>query len=224
MRHKTSRKYGDLPQKIFFLWILLVYVCVMLHIMPAKLKTKLFRKSKHCLRTKPKLKIFLLYNIYFIQANFLWAVPHYIFIIFITLIQNWHAKWNLIDHHYIMQNHDWPATLTPWLARVSENLAGQNNNNSFSPYNAHTLPPKSLATLQPVELRGTSIYWNGHNIANTACIHFKFGTIDIRYVPNWIPMQIGKLLNPISLCNPLCSVNIFITIRFWSPNYAPESI
>ena len=61
--------------------------------------------------------------------------------------------------------------------------------------NGYTLPKISLATLQPVELRGTSIYWNGHNIANTACTHFKFGTIDIRYMPNWIPTPIGKLLN-----------------------------
>ena len=45
-----------------------------------------------------------------------------------------------------------------------------------------TLTKKSLATHQPGEWWGTSIYWNGHNIANTACIRFKFGTMNNRYM------------------------------------------
>ena len=64
---------------------------------------------------------------------------------------------------------------------------------TLSNQNGRYIHQKSLATLQPVEKRGTGIYWNGHNIANTACIYFKFGTIDIRCMLNWIPMQIGKI-------------------------------
>ena len=56
-----------------------------------------------------------------------------------------------------------------------------------------TLTKKSLATLQPVEQPGTSIFWNGHNIANTACIHFEFGTVNNRYMPNSEPMKLGKI-------------------------------
>ena len=56
----------------------------------------------------------------------------------------------------------------------------------------HTPTKKSLATLQPAEQRGTSIFWNGHNIANTACIHFKFGTVNNRCMPNSKPMKLRK--------------------------------
>ena len=83
---------------------------------------------------------------------------------------------------------------------------------------------KSLATLQPVEQRGTSIYWNGHNIANTACIHFKFGTVNNRYMPNSKPMKLGKTYSPNVLCYPLYNVDILIKNRFWSSNYTPYSI
>ena len=55
---------------------------------------------------------------------------------------------------------------------------------------------KSLATLHPVEWRGTSIYWNGHNIANTACMHFKFGTMNNRFQPNSKPLKIEKTCSP----------------------------
>ena len=55
-----------------------------------------------------------------------------------------------------------------------------------------TLTKKGLATLQPVEWRGTSSYWNGHTVANTTCIHFKYGTMNNRYMPNSKPMKIGK--------------------------------
>ena len=50
--------------------------------------------------------------------------------------------------------------------------------------------PKSLATLQPVKKRGTSIHWNGHNIPNTACILFKLGTMNNRHMPNSKPMKV----------------------------------
>ena len=56
----------------------------------------------------------------------------------------------------------------------------------------YTHQKKSLAILQPVEKRGTSSYWNGHNVAYTACIHFKFGTMNNPYMPNSKPMKIGK--------------------------------
>ena len=49
---------------------------------------------------------------------------------------------------------------------------------------------KSLATLQPVKKRGTSIHWNGHNIPNTACILFKLGTMNNRHMPNSKPMKV----------------------------------
>ena len=45
-----------------------------------------------------------------------------------------------------------------------------------------TLPKISLSILQPFEQRETSINWNGHNIANIACIHFQFGTMNTRYM------------------------------------------
>ena len=53
--------------------------------------------------------------------------------------------------------------------------------------------PKSFATLQPVEQRGTSIYWNGHQIVNTADIHFKFGTMNPGYIPNSKSTNLWKI-------------------------------
>ena len=85
----------------------------------------------------------------------------------------------------------------------------------------HYTHQKSLATLQPVEQRGTSIFWNGHIIANTACIHFKFGTVNNRYLPNSKPMKLRKTLSRNLLCNPLYNVDILIKNRFWSSNYTP---
>ena len=79
-------------------------------------------------------------------------------------------------------------------------------------------------TLQPVEQRGTSIFWYGHNIANTACIHFKFGTVNNWYMPNSKPKKLGKTCSPNLLCNPLYNVDILIKNRFWSSNYTPYSI
>ena len=70
---------------------------------------------------------------------------------------------------------------------------------------------KSLATLQPVEQRGTNIFWNGHNIANTACIHFKFGTVNNRYMLNSKPMKLGKKHNA-----QICYVIHYIMWTFWS--------
>ena len=52
---------------------------------------------------------------------------------------------------------------------------------------------KKFATLQPVEQRGTSIYWNGHQIVNTADIHFKFGTMNPRYIPDSKSTKIWKI-------------------------------
>ena len=71
--------------------------------------------------------------------------------------------------------------------------AGAGLNDSWpNVIHTYTTTKKSFATLQPVEQRGTSIFWNGHNIANTACIHFKFGTMNNRYMPNSKPMKLGK--------------------------------
>ena len=37
-------------------------------------------------------------------------------------------------------------------------------------------------TFEPIEQRGTSINWNGYNIVNIACMHFKFGTMNTQYM------------------------------------------
>ena len=71
-------------------------------------------------------------------------------------------------------------------------LVQERHNSSALAMDLRTLTKISLATLQPVEQRGTSIFLNGHNIANTACIHFKFGTVNNRYMPNSKPMKLGK--------------------------------
>ena len=57
----------------------------------------------------------------------------------------------------------------------------------------NTLSKQSLATLHPVENRGTSIWWNGHNFINNICIRLEFGTMNIRLMPNPKPMKLWKI-------------------------------
>ena len=83
---------------------------------------------------------------------------------------------------------------------------------------------KRFSNTHPVEKRGTSIYWNGQNIANTARIRFKFGTMKNQYMPNSKATKIEKTESPNLLCNPLCYVDMLVKNLFWSSNYTPKWI
>ena len=77
-----------------------------------------------------------------------------------------------------------------WRHHVTSTSAQYQRNSACIALN--TFPQKSLATLQSDEKQETSI-WNGHNIANTACILFKFGTMNNRYMLTSKPMKIWKI-------------------------------
>ena len=47
----------------------------------------------------------------------------------------------------------------------------------------------------------------------SACICFKFGTMNNQYMPNSKPMKIGKIYSPNLLCNPFCNADIKIHIQ-----------
>ena len=71
---------------------------------------------------------------------------------------------------------------------------------------------KSLATVQSVDLRRTSISYIGYNIINIifTYVYFKFGTINIRYVPKSELIKIWTIYGLDLLCNVLCNGSIFI--------------
>ena len=93
-------------------------------------------------------------------------------------------------------------------------------NSVYSHHNGRWLAiytPKSLVTLQPVNQRGTSIHWNVHNIVNTAAIHSKFRTMNIRYVSIIHSMTSPNICGLNLLCNVLLIPN-FVKNRLWPSN------